>query len=84
MKINLKEIANEINANTFAPESKWQFETIEYIDTKETLYGKLDRYEVTVRFKASKYDDNGYHYQVNHYVDDDAYVIYYQGSCFLA
>ena len=84
MKINLKEITKEINANTFAPEKKWEYETIEHIETKDTLYGQVDKYEVTVRFKAGKYDNNGIKYQILHYVDENAYACFFNGECYLA
>lgn len=84
MKISLKEITRAINENQFAPETKWQYESIELIDTVDTVCnGRLDRYEITVRIKAGRYDNNGIKYQINHYADEDAYCCYYNGSCYL-
>ena len=83
MKISMREITKAINANQYAPEKKWQYEEIELIETVDTMYGKMDKYEVTVRFNAAKYDDNGIKYQINHYVDENAYSCYYNGSCYL-
>ena len=83
MKISLKEITRAINENQFAPEKKWQYEEIEFIETLDTSFGRLDKYEVTVRFKAAKYDNNGIKYQINHYVDEEAYGCYYNGTCYL-
>ena len=83
MKINMKEITRSINENQFAPEKKWQYEEIRFIETVDTCYGRMDKYEVTVRFKAAKYDDNGIKYQINHYVDEESYSCYYNGSCYL-
>jgi hypothetical protein len=79
----MKEITRAINENRYAPEKKWQYETIEFIESLDTMYGTMDKYEITVRFKASKYDDNGIKYQINHYVDEDAYGCYWNGTCYL-
>ncbi len=82
-KINLKNIAREIRTCEFAPK-KWEFETIEQIDeTKETSFGKMTKYLVTIKFKAAKYDDNGMKFQVAHYEDDDAYRVYFDGNTYL-
>lgn len=83
MKISLKEITRAINENQFAPEKKWQYEEIELIEALDTSFGKMDKYEVTVRFKAGKYDDNGIKYQINHYVDENSYSCYFNGTCYL-
>lgn len=84
MKISMAEITRAINENEYAPEKKWQYETIELIDALETVCnGHLDRYEVTVKVKAGKYDNNGFKYQINHYVDKNAYCCYYNGACYL-
>ena len=83
MKISMKELAREINENGFAPVVKWSFEEIELLETLDTTYGKLDKYEVTVRIKAGKYDDNGIKYQINHYVDENIYRCYYNGTSYL-
>lgn len=83
MTINLKGIAKAINENRFAPK-QWAFESISHVDTKEyTTYGKLVKYEVVVRIKAGKYEDNAITFQVNHYVDEDSYTTYYDGSFYL-
>lgn len=83
MKISLKEITKSINENEYAPATKWQYEEIRLIETIDTMHGRMDKYEATVRFKAGKYDNNGIKYQINHYVDDDAYVCFFNGSCYL-
>ena len=83
MKISLKEITRAINENEYAPEKRWQYEEIEHIYTFDTAYGRMDKYEVTVRVKAAKYEDNGIKYQINHYADEDAYSCYYNGTCYL-
>lgn len=83
MKISMKEITRAIKENKYAPEKNWQYEDIEYLETIETMYGRVDKYEVTVRFKAGKYDNNGIKYEILHYVDEGAYVCYYNGSCYL-
>lgn len=83
MKISMKEITRAINENQYAPEKKWQYEEIELMETLDTMYGRLDKYEVTVRFKAGKYENNGIKYQINHYVDENAYGCYYNGACYL-
>lgn len=84
MKINLKEITRAINENEYAPEKKWQYETITFIESIDTIgFGKMDKYEVTVRIKAGKYDNNGIKYQINHYVDEEVYTSYWNGTCFL-
>lgn len=85
MKLNLKEIAREIRANEFTRNIKWQFESIEQLETiEDTAYGRLTRYEVVIRYNASKYDDNGHKFQVNHYEDSDSYAVYWNGSTYLA
>lgn len=84
MKISMKEITRAINENQYAPEKKWQYEEIELIKTIATMYGQMDKYEVTVRFKAGKYEDNGIKYQINHYVDENSYGCYWSGTCYLA
>lgn len=83
MKINMKEITRAINENQFAPEKKWLYETIEFLQTLDCVDGQLDQYKVTVRFKAGKYDDNGIEYKVNHYVDEEAYHCYFERMCYL-
>lgn len=84
MKISMKEITRAIRENQYAPEKKWEYESIEFIKTVDTMYGRMDKYEVTVRFKAAKYDDNGIKFEINHYVDaNDVYGCYYNGSCYL-
>jgi hypothetical protein len=83
MKLNMKEVTRAINENQFAPQGKWTYEEIESIDTVFCAYGQVDRYLVTVRVKAGKYDDNGIRYKVNHYADEDAYHCYYEGTCYL-
>ena len=83
MKINMKEITIAINENKYAPEKKWQYETIEHLETIDSMYGKIDKYEVTVRFKAAKYDNNGIKYEILHYVDENEYGCYFNGSCYL-
>ena len=83
MKISMKEITRAINENQFAPAKKWEYETIEKIETVDTMYGKMDKYDVIVRFKAGKYEDNGMHFGINHYVDEDLYACYFNGSCYL-
>lgn len=83
MKISMKEITRAINENQYAPEKKWQFEDLELIETLDTMYGRMDKYEVTVRVKAGKYDNNGIKYQINHYVDENAYGCYWNGTCYL-
>lgn len=82
MKISLKEITREINENEFVPKN-WKYEEIAYVETLDTTWGKMDKYIVTVRFKAGKYDDNGIAFQINHYVDTNTYQCYYNGSCYL-
>ena len=82
-KISLKEIAREVRACKFAPK-KWEFETIEQIDeTKDTSYGKMTKYLVTIKFNAAKYDNNGMIFQVAHYEDDDVYSVYFDGTTYL-
>ena len=88
MKINMKEITRAINENEYSPAKyinakKWEYESVELIETMDTMYGQMDKYEVTVRFKAAKYDDNGIKYQINYYVDENAYGCYFNGSCYL-
>ena len=83
MKISMKEITRAINENQYAPEKKWQYESIELIESIDTMYGVMDKYEVTVRIKAGKYDDNGIKYQINHYVDENEYGCYWNGTCYL-
>lgn len=83
LKLNLKEIASEIRRCEFAP-AKWTFEEIKQIEeTKETAYGKMTKYLLTIRFPASKYDNNGMKFQVCHYEDDDAYAVFFDGYDFL-
>lgn len=89
MKISMKEITRAINENQYSPAKnsnakKWECESIEHIETIDSMYGKIDKYEVTVRFKAAKYDNNGIKYEILHYVDDNAYGCYFNGSCYLA
>lgn len=80
----MKEITKAINGNEYAPEKKWEYESIELLETLDTMYGRLDKYEVTVRFKAPKFENNGIKYQINHYVDaNDVYGCYYNGSCYI-
>lgn len=82
-KISLKEIARGIRTCEFAPK-KWEFETIEQIEeTKETSFGKKTKYLLTIRFPASKYDDNGMKFQVCHYEDNDAYAVFFDGNTYL-
>lgn len=88
MKINMKEITAAINENKYSPANeanakKWQYETIEHLETIDSMYGKIDKYEVTVRFKAAKYDNNGIKYEILHYVDENAYGCYFNGNCYL-
>lgn len=84
MKLIHREIAREIKANEFTKNIKWQFESVERLETIEkTTYGRLTRYEVVIRYSSSKYDDNGHKYQVNHYEDSDRYAIYWNGSTYL-
>ncbi len=82
MKVSLKEITRAINENEFVPKN-WKYEEIEYVETLDTSFGKMDKYIVTVRFKAAKYDNNGIAFQINHYVDENAYRCYYNGECYL-
>lgn len=85
MKINIKEIMDAIKANRNAPEKKWWIETIEFVDSVDTAYGQMDKYEVIARIsvRSNDYRDNGFKYQINHYVDEESYGCYYNGSCFL-
>lgn len=83
-KLNLKKIAREIRANAFCPKAKWEFEEIEHLETiDDTAYGRITKYLVTIRFNDAKYDNNGRKFQVNHYEDDDAYVVFFDGSTYL-
>ena len=82
-KISLKEIAREIRENEFTRKIKWDFESIEQLETKDTSYGKMTKYEVIIRYNASKYDDNGHKFEVNHYEDSDSYAVYWNGSTYL-
>lgn len=84
MKLNLREIAREINTIEFTRKIKWQFESIEQLGTiEETAYGRLTKYEVIIRYNASKYDDNGHKFEVYHYEDSDSYAVYWNGSTYL-
>ena len=77
-------MAREINTNALVKGVKWQFESIEQIEkTKDSSYGKLTKYEVFVRYKASKYDNNGYRLLVNHYEDSDSYAVFWNGDAYL-
>lgn len=82
MKLNLKEITKAINEHHLAPETKWEYEEIELIETQDTLYGRMDKYKVKVRIKARKGCYSGIKYQINHYVDKDEYHVLYDGMCF--
>lgn len=83
MKISMKEITMAINKNQFAPNKAWHYEEIELKGRLDSMFGKIDQYEVTVKFKADKYEDNGIKYLINHYIDENAYACFYNGSCYL-
>ena len=83
-KLNLKLIADEIRKNEFTTTKRWWLDSIEEIETVDTYYGTLTRYEVIISFSAGKYDDNGMKYQVNHYEDSDTYRVLWDGNTFLA
>ena len=83
MKINMKEITKAIETNQFAPKTKWEFVEIELVKTIESIYGMIDQYEITVQFKAGKYEDNGMKFLINHYVDENSYACFYNGICYL-
>ena len=87
-KINLREIKKAINENEVVKEMKkgrhngcflWNYESIEYLGWRDTAYGKLEIYEVVIRFNT-KNDHNAFKFQVNHYKDERTYTVFWNGS----
>lgn len=78
--LDLEQVTKLIKKDQFVPVGKWEYKSIQPMDTKDTTWGKLYRFIFTIKHKPDKYERTLTEYQVNYYYDEHRYVIYYNGT----
>ena len=84
LNFDLKRILNEVRKNSeYRKGMKLNNIIIKDNISISTSFGPMSRIRLAFKFNASKYEQNGAVFLVNHYLDNDSYYVFYDGKVYL-